>query len=176
LAIKWVLLRKKVTGRLTEHKYQVSYEQVAAAIKKYSDNPVFDITELLKVLLFSFLTGNGDMHLKNFSLLESDDLITLAPAYDLLSTRLVIPEKDDPDETALTLNGKKRKLKVEDFILFSEKAGLTTRQFRNIFEEIIEHEEILTGLIEKSFLPPNLKDEYFTIISDRYSRFKTNLK
>lgn len=166
----------QLTGRLTEHKYQGSYEQVAGAIKKYSDNPVFDITELLKVLLFSFLTGNGDMHLKNFSLLESDDLITLAPAYDLLSTRLVIPEKDDPDETALTLNGKKRKLKVEDFILFSEKAGLTTRQFRNIFEEIIEYEETLTGLIEKSFLPANLKDEYFTIISDRFSRFKTNLK
>ncbi len=165
----------QLTGRLTEHKYQGSYEQIAAAVKKYSDNPVFDITELLKVLLFSFITGNGDMHLKNFSLLETDDLITLAPAYDLLSTRLVIPEKDDPDETALTLNGKKRKLKVEDFISFSEKAGLTSKQFSNIFEEIIECEQLLTGLIEKSFLPSNLKDEYFSIISTRYRRFKNKL-
>jgi serine/threonine-protein kinase HipA len=166
----------QLTGRLTEHKYQGSYEQVASAIKKYSDNPVFDITELLKILLFSFITGNGDMHLKNFSLIETDDLIALAPAYDLLSTRLVISEKDDPDETALTLNGKKRKLKSEDFRIFSEKAGLTAKQFSNIFDQIIEAEPLFIGLIEKSFLPGHLKEDYLSIISGRYSRLGDNKK
>ncbi len=164
----------QLTGRLTEHKYQGSYEQIVAAIKKYSDNPVFDITELLKVLLFSFITGNGDMHLKNFSLIGSGDLVTLAPAYDLLSTRLVISEKDDPDEMALTLNGKKRKFRVEDFSSFSEKAGLTVKQFVNIFNEIIETEPVFTDLIEKSFLPSPFKENYLSIMSGRFSRLKKN--
>lgn len=162
----------QITGRLTEHKYQGSYEQVASAIKKYSDNPVFDITELLKILLFSFITGNGDMHLKNFSLIETGDLITLAPAYDLLSTRLVISEKDDPDETALTLNGKKRKLKSEDFRIFSEKVALTAKQFSNIFDEIIEAQPLFAGLTKKSYLPEHLKEDYLSIMSDRYNRLK----
>ncbi len=162
----------QITGRLTEHKYSGSYEQIAGALKKYSDNPLFDITELLKVLLFSFVTGNGDMHLKNFSLIEKEGFITLAPSYDLLSTRLVISEKDDPDEMALTLNGKKRKIGKNDFYLFSKNAGLTEKQFSNIFEEIIEAADRMQTLADKSFLPENLKEEYYSIITGRFNRLK----
>ncbi|HPS57717.1 MAG TPA: HipA domain-containing protein [Spirochaetota bacterium] len=162
----------QLTGRLTEHKYHGSYEQVAGAVKKYSTNPLFDITELLKVLLFSFITGNNDMHLKNFSLIENGELIAFSPAYDLLCTRLVIPEKDDPDETALTLNGKKRKLVKEDFMKFSKNAGLTEKQFNNIFQEIIEAEPVMTGRVEKSFLPENQKCEYKNILAERIYNLK----
>ncbi len=162
----------QLTGRMTEHKYHGSYEQIAGALKKYSDNPLFDITELLKVLLFSFITGNGDMHLKNFSLIETGELTHLSPAYDLLSTRLVISEKDDPDDMALTLNGKKRKLTKEDFLQFSGISGLTAKQFSNIFEEIMESCPSMEKIISKSFLPENMKAEYIKIIEERVQRLK----
>jgi serine/threonine-protein kinase HipA len=164
----------QLTGKLTEQKYHGSYEQIAGALKKYSDNPLFDITELLKVLLFSFITGNGDMHLKNFSLIETDELTHLSPAYDLLSTRLVIPEKDDPDDMALSLNGKKRKLTKEDFFQFSSTSGLTAKQFSNIYEEIIESSSSIKHIIPKSFLPEIMQAEYIKIIEDRVRRLKQN--
>lgn len=162
----------QLTGRLTEHKYQGSYEQIAAAVKKYSDNPLFDVAELLKILLFSFITGNGDMHLKNFSLIETSGYISMAPSYDLLSTRLVIPEKDDPDETALTLNGKKRKISIKDFQTFANNSGLNEKQVSNIFEEIFEVIPDIYALIKKSFLPEEQKNEYYHIITERYKRIK----
>lgn len=162
----------QLTGRLTEHKYQGSYEQIVTAVKKYSDNPLFDITELLKVLLFSFITGNGDMHLKNFSLIETGGFISMTPSYDLLSTRLVIPEKDDPDETALTLNGKKRKISIKDFQIFAKNAGLNEKQVSNIFEEIIEAIPGMYALIGKSFLPEEQKEEYSRIVAKRHERIR----
>lgn len=160
----------QLTDRLTEQKYHGSYEQVSGALKKYSDNPLFDITELLKVLLFSFITGNADMHLKNFSLIETGDIIHLSPAYDLLSTRLVISENDDPDETALSLNGKKRRLTKKDFLQFSLTSGLNAKQFSNIFEEIVESTSSMKLLVPKSFIPETMQSEYIKIIEERVQR------
>ncbi len=104
----------QLTERLTEHKYDGSYEQIAKAILKFSANPVLDVINFYEQVVFSFLTGNADMHLKNFSLIK-DPLLgySLAPAYDMVATALVNPS--DKEELALTLNGKKRKLKKERF-------------------------------------------------------------
>ena len=109
----------QATEHSTKRKYKSSMEFIAKTIRKFSDTPGLDLVELLKRSLFFFLTGNADIHLKNFSFLYEGHTRRLAPAYDLLSTRLVISERDDPEELALPLNGKKNRLKREDFALFA---------------------------------------------------------
>ncbi len=121
----------QLTGRLTEDKYKGSMEQLAKVIKTFSSNPILDVVRFFEATVFSFLTGNADMHLKNFSLIrDKQNYILLTPAYDMLATRLLISEKDDPEELALTLNGKKSKFNLKDFLIFSETIGLHPRQTR----------------------------------------------
>ena len=92
----------QLTERLTEDKYHGSYEQIGRTILKYSNTPGLDVINFLELVLFSFITGNADMHLKNFSLLDKPGLgMILSPAYDLVNTALVNP--DDKEEISLTL-------------------------------------------------------------------------
>lgn len=105
----------QLTERMTEDKYHGSYEQIAKTILKYSSSPGLDIVNFFELVLFSFLTGNADMHLKNFSLLEQVGIgMTFSPAYDLVNTKLVNPA--DNEELALNLNGNKKKIKNQDFV------------------------------------------------------------
>ena len=104
----------QLTERLTEYKYKGSYEQIAKHIKKYSSIPQLDLVNFWEVVVFSWITGNADMHLKNFSLYNTGHGYTLTPAYDLLATTLIMPE--DPEELALMLNGKKRKIRRSAFV------------------------------------------------------------
>jgi serine/threonine-protein kinase HipA len=93
----------QLTERLTEEKYNGSYEQIGKAIMKYSSNSGLDVVNFCELVLFSFLTGNADMHLKNFSLIHQTGAGTvLAPAYDLLTTALVNPA-DDEDLVAISV-------------------------------------------------------------------------
>lgn len=120
----------QLTDKLTEQKYRGSMEQVGRAVLRYSSNPGFDALRLFELTLFCFLTGNADMHLKNFSMLcEADGIIRLSPAYDLLPTKLLIPK--DQEELALPINGKKRQLRRKDFDAFGSALKLTERQITN---------------------------------------------
>ncbi|QZE15256.1 HipA domain-containing protein [Halosquirtibacter laminarini] len=158
----------QLSERLTEYKYRGSMEQIGKVITRYSTNPLFDIQVFFELTLFSFLTGNADMHLKNFSLIDNENGVTqLAPAYDLLSTRLVIPKKDDPEELALTMNGKKRKFKRNDFIQFAQKIGLKEKQIKNIFRRFHKALPNAINFIDKSFLSDGKKEEYIELISNR---------
>ena len=86
----------QLTERMTEDKYHGRYEQIAKTILKYSSSPGLDIVNFFELVLFSFLTGNADMHLKNFSLLEQVGIgMTFSPAYDLVNTKLVNPADDE---------------------------------------------------------------------------------
>lgn len=97
----------QLTGRPTEYKYRSSYERIGRAILRYSSVPKMDIINFFEVVLFSWLTGNNDMHLKNFSLYEpKEGVIRLSPAYDLLNATIANPKDDE--ELAQTLNGKKK--------------------------------------------------------------------
>ena len=107
----------QLTDRLTEQKYRGSLEQVGRAVHTHCTNQLFDALRLFELTLFCFLTGNADMHMKNFSLLyELGGEINLSPAYDLLPTNLLLSE--DREEAALTLNGKKRRISRDDFMQF----------------------------------------------------------
>ncbi len=164
----------QLSERLTEDKYKGSMEQVGKVITQYSSNPLFDAQVFFEVALFSFLTGNADMHLKNFSMIDLDNGLTqLAPAYDLLSTRLVIPENDDPEELALTMNGRKRKFRIGDFQQLAKSLKLKQKQVDNIFKRFQKVMPTVLDFINNSFLPEDKKLEYKELIQERASRLFT---
>jgi serine/threonine-protein kinase HipA len=157
----------QLTERLTEDKYKGSHEQVAKTLLKYSATPLLDVGNFFEVVLFSFFTGNADMHLKNFSLLEKPGLgYTLSPAYDLLATALV--NKADNEELALTLNGKKRKLKYNDFLVAFETSGLSKKVLDNTLENFYYCKRPMMEMLEKSFLTDELKDDFKKLLEERY--------
>lgn len=158
----------QLTGRLTEDKYKGSHEQIAKTIKQYSANPIFDLTRFYEVVLFTYLTGNGDMHLKNFSLFN-DPVVgwKFAAGYDLLNTRLVIPEEKDSEELALTLTGKKSNFNPDSFKEFGKTIGLNTKQIQNIQQSLMDKQDIFIQTIKKSFLSDKMKELYRQILLKR---------
>ena len=117
----------QLTERLSERKYFGSYEQIARKIRLYSASGGVDVIRFFEVVLFSFLIGNSDMHLKNFSLLREDSgSWRLSDAYDLLPVKLILPE--DVEDMALTLNGKKSKINGDDFRVFAKTIGMSESQ------------------------------------------------
>lgn len=160
----------QLAERLTEDKYKGSIELVNRTIDKYSSFPGLDKLTVFEMIVFSFLTCNSDMHLKNFSVLYKNKMVSLSPAYDLLSTRIVISEKDDPDETALTINGKKRKLNLDDFLKFAESSGLNHKQIENTFNKFKNKLNEAVSFINKSFLDHKLRSVYKNLMIERAER------
>ncbi|MGE5497364.1 MAG: HipA domain-containing protein, partial [Syntrophothermus sp.] len=159
----------QLTETLTERKYKSSMERIGKAVQKYSANTKLDLLALFELTIFSFLTGNADMHLKNFSLLRTeDDEIIFSPAYDLLSTKLLIPE--DTEELALTLNGKKSSLKKKDFDDFAEKLRINDKARDNSYDKFFRSQQEMLGFIDKSFLTDELKGKYKDLLCMRFAR------
>ncbi len=157
----------QLTEKLTEQKYKGSHEQIAKIIMLHSAYPVLDLLTYFEVLLFCYLTGNADMHLKNFSLYKPANEYILAPAYDLLSTKLVLT--DDKDELALTLNARKRKLKKSDFNHLLNTYKIDEKVIENIYEKYRKIVPQWLNFIDTSFLPQQMKEEYKSIINKRKS-------
>jgi serine/threonine-protein kinase HipA len=159
----------QLTERLTEDKYHGSYEQIAKTIQKYSVTSGLDVVNFFELVLFSFLTGNADMHLKNFSLLEQPRLgMVLSPAYDLVNTVLVNPADDE--EMALNLNGKKKKLKKQDFVAAMNTLKLDVKQQENIFIKMEKAKSRWMEQIEISFMTDDFKNQYKQIVTERFDR------
>lgn len=153
----------QLSERLTEDKYKGSYERISKLIRRYSAAPLLDIVNFWEIVLFSWLTGNADMHLKNFSLYRPVDRYMLAPAYDLLSTALAIAE--DEEELALTLNGKKKRIKREDFEKAMLDSGMDEKSIENLFSRFAKAIPKWHSLIDASFLPPDLRTAYHAKIN-----------
>ncbi len=157
----------QLTERLTEDKYKGSMELINRTIDRYSSNPGLDKLTVFEMALFSFLIGNADMHLKNFSVIYKSDMISLSPAYDLISTRLVISEKSDPDDFALPINGKRRKVNMNDFYAFAESSGLNSKQIENSINKFKKRFEDALNMVDISFLDKEMKESYKNIILER---------
>ncbi len=155
----------QLTEKPTEQKYKGSHEQIAKKIVEYSAYPVLDLINYFEILIFCYLTGNADMHLKNFSLYKGTGDYTLAPAYDLLSTKLLILE--DNEELALTLGGKKRKLKRADFDNLLKTFKVDEKAIENVYEKFKKVLPQWYNFIDTSFLPDQMKDEYKQLIQSR---------
>jgi serine/threonine-protein kinase HipA len=146
-------------------KYKSSMEKVGKAINSYSSNTLLDKLTLFELTIFSFITGNNDMHLKNFSMINTDFGWSLAPAYDLLNVAILIP--DDLDELALTLNSKKRKLTKSDFDKFGSELGLSPKQINGVYKRFVKHQPKAIELIDQSFLSDGEKVKYVEVYQTR---------
>ena len=150
---------------LTEQKYRSSYERAGKVIAKYSSIPGDDVLRYFELIVFSFVIGNNDMHLKNFSLItENPQHIVLSPAYDLLSVRLLLSDKEDPEQVALTINGKKNRLEKKDFITLATTLKIPGKVAVYILSKQIKAQETLQSWIAKSFLSKHLKTQFSSII------------
>ena len=158
----------QLTLHPTEYKYKGSYEQIAKTIVQYSSTPKLDLTNYMQLLLFCFVTGNNDMHLKNFSLYRPSEMYQLTPAYDLLNVAIANPK--DKEELALPLSGRKSKLNLDDFV----NAAITMGLEKNVVLRLIDglHDALPKWkmLINNSFLSEELKIMYEETILSRLSR------
>jgi len=159
----------QLTERLTEQKYRGSYEQIGKAIVTHSQTPGLDLINFFEQVLFSFLTGNADMHLKNFSLIDQPGIgYLLSPAYDHVATALVV--QGDDEDLALTLNGKKKKISRKDFTQSMSHFDLSERSKENIFHRFEQLLPVWKKMISISFLPDDGKTKYTALLEERWSR------
>lgn len=158
----------QLAHRMTDDKYRGSYELCARLISRYSSRPGLDLTELYYRILFLYVSGNSDMHLKNFSLIETapgSREYYLSPAYDLLPVNLVMPE--DPEQLALTLNGKKRNLRKNDFLKFAEGCGISKTTALRMMEKLLSLREPFLQACRDSYLPNDMIDGMIQLMKDR---------
>ncbi|MDZ7739298.1 MAG: HipA domain-containing protein [Bacteroidales bacterium] len=154
----------QITGAFD--KYKSSMEKIGRALHEYSANTLLDKLFLFELVLFSFLIGNNDMHLKNFSMIKSSSGWILAPAYDLLNVSILLPE--DREELALTMEGKKRKLGKDHFVKFGKGLDLRDKQIDGAFDRMIRSKSLAAAWIEKSFLSDKMKRAYSETLGSRY--------
>ena len=155
----------QLTERQTEHKYRSSYEQIGKAIRKYSTNAQLDMVDFLELVYFSWLTGNNDMHLKNFSLYSPLGEPVLTPAYDLLNT--VISNPADDEELALNLNGKKKRMTDADFRTAYRTCGVPEIVFDRVKKKYKDLRPKFEEEIQRSFLSDELKTFYIDLLHRR---------
>ncbi|MBI9041842.1 HipA domain-containing protein [Lutibacter sp.] len=146
-------------------KYKSSMEKIGKALGQYSNNTLLDKLFFFEIAVFSFLTGNNDMHLKNFSMIESNANWILAPAYDLLNVAIVNP--GDKEEMALTLEGKKNKLTRGDFIKLGYNLALNEKQINGVFKRFKSKQPEIIKIVNTSFLSEKMKENYIKIVLKR---------
>lgn len=154
--------------RLTEDKYRGSYERCAKIVSKFSQRPGLDLSELFLRVVFSYAVGNSDMHLKNFSLIETAPLsgkYVLSEAYDMLPVNIVIP--NDPEELALALNGKKRNIRRRDFLVFARNAGISEAAGEKMIRKVASMRDLYLEMCDASDLPEEWKESLAELIQRR---------
>ncbi|MCX2679338.1 HipA domain-containing protein [Galbibacter sp. EGI 63066] len=148
-------------------KYRGSMEKIGKALNEYSSNTLLDKLIFFELTLFCYLTGNNDMHLKNFSMISTDTGWVLVPAYDLLNVTIVNP--DDTEELALTIEGKKKKLKRKHFDRLAEGLELTPKQIRGVYTRMKKNKIKALDWINHSFLSDEMKEAYLGVLNERYN-------
>lgn len=160
----------QLSENLTEYKYRGSIEKVGKIVHQFTENKGFEIQKLFELVLFCYFTGNADMHLKNYSLIENAlGEYQLSPAYDLLNTKLVI--REDTEESALTINGKKNKLKRSDFNALAEALGIGKKSLQSIYKRFQITQPQWIKYIQNSFLAPEMKQQYIAFVREKIESF-----
>lgn len=159
----------QLTERQTEYKYRSSYEQIAKTIAKFSSVPGLDLVNFYEMVMFCWLTGNNDMHLKNFSLLsQKRGEYELSPAYDLLN--VAIANHNDKEELTLTLNGKKSRITRNDFVEAAGKSGVSEVIVKRLISNFEKCVPAWVQKIDVSFLSDEMKEKYVELVYDRIGR------
>lgn len=161
----------QISERSTNDKYKSSYEKIAKLIKLHSSAPMLDLVNFWEVVVFSWLTGNSDMHLKNFSLISrTPGQYVLSQAYDLVNVHLVFPEDDE--ELALTLDGRKKRINKQNFMRAMSSSGLSEKVTENIFHKFAIVAPKWYDFMDLSFLPDELKEKYKEEIEKNLSKLQ----
>ena len=158
----------QLSNRLTEHKYYGTYQQLAETIKTYSSAPMLDVQRYWEVVLFSWITGNSDMHCKNFSLVDTGNgEYTLAPAYDLLAVLLADPKDTEEMAMSFTVGGAKTGFDRNTFMTAFTQSGIPVAVADKMIERMKGCLPQWTELISQSFLPEQLKADYCGLLRNR---------
>ncbi len=161
----------QISAKDRDTKYNYSMEKVAKLIDEYCTFPAIEKVKLFRRTLLSFLIGNEDMHLKNFSIIHENGRISLSPAYDILNTWIVLSAARE--ELALTLKGKKSNFTRKQLINYYGKERLKLSD--KIIDKLLlqfEHSSIniWPNLIQNSFLSSEMKEKYADLVQERFSR------
>ncbi len=163
----------QLSGKPTSEKYHSSYENCGKIIKAFSQNVGIDLAEFYYRLLFCFVTGNSDMHLKNFSLVENGPETRefgLSAAYDLLPVNVILPS--DQEQMALSLNGKRNHIRKKDFSILAENIGVHKKAAEKMMHQIVQYKDGFINEIESSIIPDQMKEEMITLVEDRMKVWK----
>lgn len=162
----------QLSGASRETKYDSSMERVAGIVDRFCTFPALERVKLFERTVFSFLVGNEDMHLKNFSLITRNGKVELAPAYDFLNTTIAL--KKPQEELALPLNGKKSRLTRNDFLNYFARERLQLNE-RILGDVLLRLEKILPRwreLLAQSFLSRSAREKFSEILSERVKRLQ----
>jgi len=158
----------QLTNRLTEHKYYGTYQQLAETVKRYSSAPMLDVQRYWEVVLFSWFTGNSDMHCKNFSLIDTGGgEYVLAPAYDLLAVLLADPEDTEEMAMSFTVGGTRSGFDRKTFITAFTQSGIPVAVAEKMIDRMKGYLPEWKELIAQSFLPERMKADYCRLLSKR---------
>ena len=158
----------QLENRLTCDKYKGSYERCAKVVLNYSQSAGLDVADLFLRIVFSFAIGNSDMHLKNFSLIETGEgsgIYQLSDAYDMLPVNVIMPQ--DKDQLALTLNGKKQNIRRKDFLVFAENCGINLKSAEKMIAKIVALKDTYIEMCRESYLPDDMKERFEALICER---------
>ena len=158
----------QLTNRLTEHKYYGTYLQLAETIKRYSAAPMLDVQRFWEVVLFSWMTGNSDMHCKNFSLIDSGKgEYVLSPAYDLLAVLLADPADTEEMAMCFTVGGEKSGFDYNTFLTAFTQSGISVTVAEKMIERMAGYLPQWKLLISQSFLPEKMRNDYCALLDKR---------
>ncbi len=157
----------QLQGATRDTKYDSSLERVVSTINEFATFPAIERRKLAKRILFCFLTGNEDMHLKNFSLITRKTKVELSPAYDLLNTSIVL--SNPGEESALPLRGKKTHLTQHDLVGYfcQERCRILETEVRKLLDELSCRSASWPSVVRRSFLSEEMKKRYLDLIEER---------
>ncbi len=160
----------QLTNNTRDTKYNWTMEKLIPVIDSYCTFPLLEKRKLFRRVLFCFLTGNEDMHLKNFSLITRKNKIELSPAYDLLNSTISMDKATE--EMALPIAGKKRRIKKEHLLEYygRDRLKLTEKTILSEIQNLLEKKEEIESLIKISFLSVEMREKYTGLILERYKK------
>lgn len=154
----------QLAGKSPKEKYDGSAELCVRLLRNYATQPPVELLNLFRLLVVSWWTGNGDLHLKNLSLVRTaEGIYQLSPAYDLVSTRLYVPG----DQLALPVGGKRDHLTLRQWLAFAAYAGLADIDARRVLSEIVAACPRAVALVARSALPGDLRETYSSLLQER---------
>ena len=161
----------QLTGNSRDTKYNYTMEKLVKVIEEYCTFPAIEKADFFKRILFCFITGNEDMHLKNFSVITKAGKTNLTPVYDFINSSISI--NNPQEELALSLKGKKSNFKATELLDYyaKERLELNNKTIDSILFDMNKSVSKWTELIEISFLSDKMKEKYLKLINDRLTRF-----